>query len=112
MKWWRRLLQRDRVERQLDAELRDHFDRLVADYVRSGITEAEARRRARLEFGGIEQVKEHCRDARGTRWVDELVQDLRYGVRLLRRIAGARHRREQRHFHVGRPRAAQIAARA
>jgi putative ABC transport system permease protein len=85
MKWWRRLLQRDRVERQLDAELRDHFDRLVADYVRSGTTEAEARRRARLEFGGIEQVKEHCRDARGTRWVDELVQDLRYGVRLLRR---------------------------
>jgi hypothetical protein len=85
MKWWRRLLQRDRVERQLDAELRDHFERLVADYVREGVTEADARRRARLEFGGMEQVKEQCRDARGTRWVDEIVQDVRYGLRLLRR---------------------------
>ncbi len=85
MKWWRRLLQRDRVERQLDAELRDHFERLVADYVRGGATQDDARRRARLEFGGIEQVKEQCRDARGTRWVDELVQDVRYGMRLLRR---------------------------
>jgi predicted permease len=85
MKWWRRLLQRDRVERQLDAELRDHFERLVADYVRAGATEADARRRTRLEFGGIEQVKEQCRDARGTRWVDEIVQDVRYGLRLLRR---------------------------
>ena len=85
MNWWRRLLQRDRVERQLDAELRDHFERLVADYVRSGATEAEARRRARLAFGGMEQVKEDCRDARGTRWLDEIAQDLRYGLRMLRR---------------------------
>ena len=85
MSWWRRLLQRERVERQLDAELRDHFERLVADYVRSGATESEARRRARLAFGGMEQVKEDCRDVRGTRWLDEIAQDLRYGLRILRR---------------------------
>ena len=48
------------------------------------MSEQEARRRARLAFGGIEQVKEECRDARGTRWVADLVQDLRYGLRLLR----------------------------
>ena len=49
------------------------------------MSEPEARRRARLEFGGIEQVKEDCRDARGTRWLDEIAQDLRYGLRMLRR---------------------------
>jgi putative ABC transport system permease protein len=85
MTWWRLLLQRGRAERQLDAELRDHFERLVADHVRAGLDEADARRRARLAFGGIEQVKEACRDARRTRWVDEIAQDLRYGLRLLRR---------------------------
>ena len=85
MNWWRRLLQRERVERQLDAELRDHFERLVADDIQSGATESEARRRARLAFGGMEQVKEDCRDVRGTRWLDEMAQDLRYGLRILRR---------------------------
>ena len=85
MTWWRRLLQRDRVERQLDAELRDHFERMVADYVQAGMTEPEARRRARLAFGGMEQLKEDCRDARGTRWLDEIAQDVRYGLRILRR---------------------------
>ena len=85
MNWWRRLLQRERVERQLDAELRDHFERMVADDIQSGATESEARRRARLAFGGMEQVKEDCRDVRGTRWLDEMAQDLRYGLRILRR---------------------------
>jgi putative ABC transport system permease protein len=84
MTWLGRLLRRDRVERQLDAELRDHLERLTNDYRRSGLSEREARRRARLEFGGLEQVKEECRDVRGTRWLDEIVQDLRYGFRLLR----------------------------
>jgi putative ABC transport system permease protein len=81
---WARLLRRDQVERELDAELRDHYERLVADYRRAGATEEDARRRARLEFGGVEQVKEECRDVRGTRWVDEITQDLRHGLRLLR----------------------------
>src|SRR5262245_47085340 len=84
MTWLQRLLQRDRAERQLDAELRDHLERLVADHQRAGFTESEARRRARLEFGGLEQLKEDCRDVRGTRWLDEIAQDLRYGFRLLR----------------------------
>jgi hypothetical protein len=75
---------RDR-EALLDAELRDHLDRLIADYVRSGLSEAEARRRARLEFGGLEQVKEACRDERATRLLEELGQDVRYGLRVLRR---------------------------
>ena len=84
MSWWRRLVQRGRVERHLDAELRDHLQRLTDEYRRSGLSEPEARRRARLEFGGLEQVKEECRDVRGTRWLEEIAQDLRYGLRLLR----------------------------
>jgi predicted permease len=84
MTWWRRLLYRGRVETQLDAELRDQFERLVADYRRSGSSDQDARRRARLAFGGLDQVKEECRDVRGTRWLEEIAQDLRYGLRLLR----------------------------
>lgn len=84
MSWWRRLVFRGRLERQLDAELRDHVDRLTADYMRQGVDERDARRRARLAFGGLDQIKEQCRDARGTRWFDEFAQDLRHGVRLLR----------------------------
>ena len=83
MSWWRRLRHRERVENELDAELRDHVERQVAEHVRSGLPEQEARRRARLEFGGLDPVKEMCRDARGTRWLEETWQDLRFAVRLL-----------------------------
>jgi putative ABC transport system permease protein len=83
MTWLGRLLNHRRLERELDAELRDHLQRQVADYVAGGMPEAEARRRARLEFGGVEPTKEYCRDARGTRLVDDFLQDLRYGWRSL-----------------------------
>ena len=83
MSWWRRMRHRERVENELDAELRDHVERQVAHHVRAGLSEREARRRARLEFGGLDHVKEMCRDARGTRWIDETWQDLRFAARLL-----------------------------
>ena len=73
------------MERQLEAELRFHLERQVADKIREGMTEAEARRTARLEFGGLDQVKEECRDARGTRWMEALLQDVRFALRTLRR---------------------------
>jgi predicted permease len=88
MTWWRRVFSRGRLESQLDAELRDHLDRLVADFIARGHSESEARRLARLEFGGMDQVKEACRDARGTRWVDETLQDARYGLRGFRKNPG------------------------
>ena len=85
MSWWRRLFNRDRLEHQLDAELRDHVERQVADHVRTGMPEREARRRARLDFGGLDQVKELCRDARPARRLEEAWQDIRFAARLLAR---------------------------
>ena len=75
------------VETRLDAELRYHFDRMVGDLIAKGVEPEEARRRARLEFGGLEQIKEECRDARG-RWLEDLTKDLQYAVRTLRRSPG------------------------
>jgi macrolide transport system ATP-binding/permease protein len=86
--WWRNLLGRRRVEAQLDAELRDHIERLVADHRRAGSSEPEARRRAHFEFGGLEQMKEQCRDVRGTRLVEELVHDGRFALRTFRKSPG------------------------
>ena len=83
MSWWTRMRNRGRIEEELDAELRDHVERQVADRIRAGMSAREARRRARLEFGGLDQVKEMCRDARGTRWLEEAWQDLRFAARLL-----------------------------
>ncbi len=80
-----RLFQRRRLEAELDAELRDHVERQVADHMRAGLNESEARRRAQATFGGLDQAKEYCRDARGTRWLDDIAQDLAYGARVLRR---------------------------
>ncbi len=72
-------------EKKLDAELRYHFDRLVADYVRQGMSEAQARRKARQQFGGIDQVKEDCRDVRATLWIESTFQDIRFALRTLRK---------------------------
>ena len=88
MSWLRRLFARKRLESDLDKELRFHFESQVADKVRSGASETEARRLTRLEFGGIEQIKEDCRESRGTLWVESMVQDIRYGVRQIRNSPG------------------------
>ena len=85
MTWWRRLFSRDRLDSELDRELSDHIERQVAEFVRGGMTEAEAHRRARQSFGGEVQIAEACRDARGTRWVEDIVQDVRYSIRILLR---------------------------
>jgi putative ABC transport system permease protein len=84
----RALFRRNAVESELDDELRFHFDQQVEKFVQSGMPVAEARRRARLEFGGSDQIKEECREARGVRFLETLWQDLHYGVRMLRKNPG------------------------
>jgi predicted permease len=76
-----------RNERQLSSELQFHFDQLVAGYLSQGMTEAEARRKASQEFGAMEQVKEECRDARGTLWLDSTLQDIHFALRTMRKNA-------------------------
>jgi len=72
-------------EERLDRELQFHIDQLVAQYIQQGLPEPEARRRARREFGGLEQIKEECRDVRRTLWIDSTLQDIRFALRTLRR---------------------------
>jgi putative ABC transport system permease protein len=81
----RSLFRRDSVESEMDEELRAHFERQVEKHLKAGLTREEAVRRARLEFGGQEQLKEECRDARGVNLIETLLQDIRYGLRVLGR---------------------------
>ena len=80
----RALFARDAVERELDEELRFHFERQVDVYEQAGLDRGEARRRAWIDFGGLDQVKEEYRDALGVRVVDEWSRDVRLAVRSLR----------------------------
>ena len=88
MTWWHRLFHRRQYEEQLEKELRHHLDLHISELIAQGCSPEEARRQAHLALGGPEQVKEMCRDARGTRWLEELGQDLRIGVRMLRKNPG------------------------
>lgn len=83
--WLRSTLGRSSMEREMDAELEFHMAAYAEDLVRRGVPRPQATRRARLEFGGIERAKEECREARGVTWLDCLAQDLRYGLRMLRK---------------------------
>jgi predicted permease len=88
MSWWQRLWRRKQLEEQLEKELRFHIEQHAADLIAQGHDPEEARRQARLALGGPEQVKEMCRDARGTRWVEDLWHDLRYALRTLAKNPG------------------------
>jgi putative ABC transport system permease protein len=79
------LFRRHAAERELDDELHFHLEQQIAKYLNSGMSEREARRRARLEFGGIDQVKEECREVQGTSFFETLGQDARYAARTLLR---------------------------
>jgi putative ABC transport system permease protein len=88
MTWWGRFVRRNTLEDQLEKELRFHLEQHTSDLIARGHNPEEARRLARLELGGPEQVKEQCRDARGTRWLEDFSQDVRYALRTLRQRPG------------------------
>src|SRR5437660_944466 len=81
----RSLFRRDLADAELDEEIRFHVDHLIQEHLARGVNVQEAERLARLAVGGIEQRKEECRDARRVSGVENILKDLRYAVRTLRR---------------------------
>ena len=91
----RGLFRKDQVEREMDEELREYLDAAVREKMRRGMSRADALRAARIEMGGVENVKEKVRDVSWETFVEGLWQDLRFGARLLasRRAPCLRRRR-------------------
>jgi len=86
--WLRGILQRSKVQNEMETELQFHVEAHAEELTKGGVPRAEALRRARLEFGGMEGKKEECLEARGASFLDNLMQDLRYGVRTMLRAPG------------------------
>jgi putative ABC transport system permease protein len=84
----RAVFRRETVESEMEDELRFHRERQLEKYLKTGMSRDQALRRMRMEFGGLEQVKEDCRDARGVSLAETLAQDLRYGWRTLLKSPG------------------------
>jgi predicted permease len=83
--WLDATLLRSRMEREMDAELRLHMEHHAEHLIRGGLSAAEAHHQAKLEFGGFEQTKEACRDARGAGLLEDLWRDLSFGLRMMRK---------------------------
>ena len=85
MHWVSRILRKEQFEKQLDSELRFHLEKQIADYIATGMSTEEARRRAHLDFGGLESIKQQTRESRRGIFSETFFQDLGHGVRLLRK---------------------------
>lgn len=88
MHWLTRFIRKSRAHRQLDSELRFHIEQQIADYIASGLSPDEARRRTRLEFGGLDQIKERVHASHRGHFLETLMQDVCYSLRVLRRNPG------------------------
>ncbi len=81
----RAFFRREAVDAEMDDELRFHFEHEFEKHMRAGMTREEAIYQTRMEFGGVEQVREECRESRGLNLVETTLQDIRYGLRALRK---------------------------
>src|ERR1700683_685238 len=86
--WLKSIAKGQRLESEMEAEVRFHLESYAADLVGQGLSQPEAMRRARIEFGGIESHKDGMRASVGVRWWGELGSDMRHGLRLLRKNPG------------------------
>src|SRR5436190_8400056 len=84
----RSLFKHARVEQELSEELRFHLEKLIEEKRAKGMTPEDARYMALRELGGVEQIKEECRDMRRVNYIENFLQDVRYGLRQLRRSPG------------------------
>ncbi|HXN63804.1 MAG TPA: ABC transporter permease [Candidatus Acidoferrales bacterium] len=86
--YFQAMRQRAKFEREMDDEVREHIEARAADLIGTGLTRAQALRKARIEFGGIESYQDECRESRQLHLVENTVQDVRGGLRLLRKSPG------------------------
>src|SRR4051812_18351415 len=84
----RSLLRREEMDAELSEELRFHVERQIAENISIGMPRDQARRAALYELGGVEQIKEECRDMRRTQWLEAARQDARFGIRTFRKRPG------------------------
>jgi putative ABC transport system permease protein len=84
----RAFLHKEKLDRELGVELTSHLEMHIADNLRSGMTPEEARRDSLLKLGGLEQTKENCRERRGIFWLENLLRELFFGLRMLRKNPG------------------------
>src|SRR5713226_5632995 len=88
MNWLKQLFSRRRFYRDLSEEIKEHLEEKIEELVASGTSKEEATHVARREFGNVELVKESAHDVWGWRWLEDLIEDLRFGVRMLRKSRG------------------------
>jgi hypothetical protein len=84
----RSLFRRNRVEEELNAEMRNHLERQIQLHVSAGLSPVDARNAAMQEFGNIALIEEQCRDMRKVKWIEDVIRDLLYALRSMRRAPG------------------------
>jgi len=84
----RPIVWRSQMESEMDAEMRFHIEALAEEFMRSGMPREKALRKARIEFGGVERIKEECRETRKFKFIEDLVYDLHFAARVLRKSPG------------------------